>query len=79
MRTTLAIDPDVLSAARELASRDGGTIGHVISDLARQSLTRDDRLDDESDSFYGFHPIHRSGSVVITNEMVNAIREAEGI
>ena len=35
MRTTLDIDPDVLSAARELARRRGVAIGRVLSDLAR--------------------------------------------
>ena len=38
MRTTLTIDDDVLGAAKELAEREGKTIGAVISELARQSL-----------------------------------------
>lgn len=38
MRTTLQIDEDVLSQAREIARRDGRGIGAVISDLARQAL-----------------------------------------
>jgi len=38
MRTTLSIDDDVLSAAKELAAKDGKTIGEVLSDLARQAL-----------------------------------------
>ncbi len=40
MRTTLDIDDDVLQAARELASNRSTTAGRVISDLARQALTR---------------------------------------
>ena len=38
MRTTLAIDDDVLAAARGLAQRERKSLGEVISTLARQSL-----------------------------------------
>ena len=40
MRTTLDIDDDVLAAAKERASGEKTTTGKVISDLARQALTR---------------------------------------
>lgn len=39
MRTTLDIDDDVLSAARDIAQADGKSMGQVISDLARRALT----------------------------------------
>ncbi|MDT0200361.1 type II toxin-antitoxin system VapB family antitoxin [Nocardioides sp. AE5] len=38
MRTTLAIDDDVLEEARELASVEGRSLGAVISELARRGL-----------------------------------------
>ena len=38
MRTTLAIDDDVLTAAKGLAERQGKSLGEVISALARQAL-----------------------------------------
>lgn len=38
MRTTLAIDDDVLAAARELASSQQKSVGEVISALARHAL-----------------------------------------
>ncbi|MBY5790487.1 CopG family transcriptional regulator [Rhizobium leguminosarum] len=38
MKTTLAIDDDVLDAAREIAERQEKNLGEVISDLARRSL-----------------------------------------
>jgi hypothetical protein len=38
VRTTLAIDDDVLTAAKGLAQRQNKTVGEVISALARQSL-----------------------------------------
>ena len=40
MRTTLDIDDDVLAAAKERAAGQKTTAGKVISDLARQALTR---------------------------------------
>ena len=38
MRTTLAIDDDVLAAARELAAMERKSVGEVISELARRAL-----------------------------------------
>jgi hypothetical protein len=38
MRTTLDLDPDILQAAKELASVRGTTAGKVISDLVRKAL-----------------------------------------
>jgi hypothetical protein len=38
MRTTLAIDDDVLMAARELAETQRKSVGSVISSLARKAL-----------------------------------------
>ncbi|MCU0921174.1 MAG: CopG family transcriptional regulator [Burkholderiaceae bacterium] len=40
MRTTLAIDDDVLAAAKGLAAREGKSLGEVVSALARQALHR---------------------------------------
>ena len=38
MRTTLAIDDDVLAAAKEMAAAERKTVGEVISALARQAM-----------------------------------------
>lgn len=38
MRTTLAIDDDVLAAARDLAVAEQRSVGEVISSLARKGL-----------------------------------------
>ena len=40
MRTTLAIDDDVLAAAKALAQRESKTVGAVLTQLARQGLQR---------------------------------------
>jgi hypothetical protein len=38
MRTTLAIDDDVLAAAKELAATERKSVGEIISSLARRAL-----------------------------------------
>lgn len=38
MRTTLAIDDDILAAAKELAATEHKSVGEVISVLARKAL-----------------------------------------
>ena len=38
MRTTLELDDDLLTTAKQLARQRGLTIGQLISELARQSL-----------------------------------------
>lgn len=39
MRTTLAIDDDVLAAAKEMAAAERKSVGEVISALARKAMT----------------------------------------
>jgi hypothetical protein len=74
MRTTLAIDDDVLSAAKHLAERDRKSVGDVISALARLGLDR------------GSHPARaerngvlllprRRGAAPVTPELVNQLRD----
>ena len=38
LRTTLTLDPDIMSAARQIAAAKSKNIGEVISDLARRGL-----------------------------------------
>ena len=78
MRTTLTIDQDVLSAARELASHEGRTIGEIISTWARQTLMDRAAAAQSPVGSFGFRPLAHRG-VVVTNEAINAIRESEGI
>ena len=40
MRTTLAIDDDVLVAAKALARQQHKSVGEVVSELARRALHR---------------------------------------
>ena len=75
MRTTLDIDDDVLAAAKDLAAAQKTTAGKVISDLARQTLTR--RLDLERLPIRnGFRILPKRGGVV-TSELVERLSEEE--
>jgi hypothetical protein len=87
MRTTLDIADDVLFAAKEVAKREKKPLGTIISELARkafaESFTPIQTAPDESASTnwltsYGIVPLPSRGGLV-TNEMVNRLREQEGI
>ncbi|WP_380166935.1 hypothetical protein [Jannaschia sp. R86511] len=80
MRTTLTIDDDVLAAARERARRTGRSLGAVISDLARQSLTSPAIPQGEPTAVPSgpFRPFPARGRVV-SNELIDALREQEGV
>jgi hypothetical protein len=72
MRTTLAIDDDILAAARHLAERDSKTVGEVISDLARQGLARASRSPRALRNGVPLLPSRRDSSPV-TPELVNQL------
>lgn len=87
MRTTLDIADDVLFAAKEIAQREKKPLGTIIGDLARRALVNpagntavapsapqvSERL-----AQYGIHPLPSRGGIV-SNELVDRLREAEGI
>lgn len=64
MRTTLDIDADIIEAVKERARREHRSAGAVLSDLARQALTRGAAPDSEQAAFYGFRPLPANGRVV---------------
>jgi hypothetical protein len=72
MRTTLDIEDDVLLATREIARQQGMSMGKVLSDLARQSLTR--RVDVRTCHGVPLFPV-RQDSGVVTLELVNQLRD----
>jgi hypothetical protein len=87
MRTTLDIADDVLFAAKEIAQREKKSIGQVISDLARKAFAVgayppqtvqavpqvSERL-----AQYGIQPLPSRGAV-ISNELIERLRDAEGV
>jgi hypothetical protein len=77
MRTTLAIDDDVLLAARHLADREGKTIGEVVSALARQGLQGS--ASRKTVTVRNGVPLlpRRKGAVPVTLELVNRLRDEQ--
>jgi hypothetical protein len=79
VRTTLDIDDDVLSAAKERARRQNTTAGKVISDLARRALIAapsSAASGAAGKSRLAFRPFPSRGGVV-TNEMIDALRDED--
>jgi hypothetical protein len=76
MRTTLAIDDDVLAAAKHLAEHERRSVGEVISTLARQGLTRATRTARPVRNGVPLLPA-RKGSAPVTLELVNQLRDEQ--
>jgi hypothetical protein len=74
MRTTLAIDDDILAAAKHLAERDQKSVGEVISALARQGLARGSRSARAERNGVPLLPSRR-GATPVTMELVNQLRD----
>jgi hypothetical protein len=74
MRTTLAIDDDILAAAKHLAERDKKSVGEVISALARQGLARGSRTARTERNGVPLLPTRR-GATPVTPELVNQLRD----
>ncbi len=72
MRTTVDLEEDVLLAAKEIAKQRGDTLGHVLSDLARKSLTRRARV--SAKQGLPLFPVQPNAGVV-TLELVNNLRD----
>ena len=72
MRTTLDLEEDILLAAKEIARQRGNTVGQVVSDLARQALTR--RTPVSKKHGLPLFPVQPNAGVV-TLELVNHLRD----
>ena len=73
MRTTLAIDDDVLSAAKEMAAFERKSVGEVISALARQAM-RPTPSSHATRNGIALLPV-RSGATRVTSELVRQLQE----
>ena len=73
MRTTLAIDDDVLMAAKGLAAKQHKSVGEVISMLVRQAL----QPTTVSSNVCNGVPLLsvRVGTTLVTPELVNQLRD----
>jgi len=72
MRTTIDLEEDVVLATKEIARRRGVSMGHVLSELARQALSARDAA-----TTRGGVPLFPIGSKagVVTVELVNRLRD----
>jgi hypothetical protein len=74
MRTTLEIDDDVIGEAKRLARERGVSVGHVISDLARKTLTNGEPPKYRN----GFRQLEpKPGAPRADLELVNRLRDEE--
>ncbi len=72
MRTTLAIDDDVLVVAKAMAEQQNRSVGDVISELARNSLRRPRPAAKRNGiPLLGVQP----GAAPVTQEIVNRLRD----
>ncbi len=74
MRTTLAIDDDVMAAAKHLAARQKLSMGEVISALARQGLQRASQGPASERNGVPLLP-SRPGATPVTLDLVNQWRD----
>jgi hypothetical protein len=72
MRTTVDLEEDVLFAAKELAVKRGMSLGRVLSELARQALTR--QVPVSTREGLPLFPVQPKAGVV-TLEYVNRLRD----
>jgi len=75
VRTTLDIDEDILLAAKDIARRRRTPLGQVLSELARQGLTRGQVAGERNG--IALFPV-APGAGVATLELVNRLRDEEG-
>ena len=95
MRTTLDIADDVLFAAKEIARHEKKPLGQIISELARRAFAQTAAQNSgvgpyppsgeaappqvsERLAAYGIYPLPARGGVV-SNELIDRLRDAEGI
>ena len=72
MRTTIAIDDDVLAAAKAIARQRNQSVGKVVSELARNSLRPPAPSTERSG--IPLLPVRRPNAIV-TLDVVNALRD----
>ena len=71
MRTTLAIDDDVLAAAKELAEAQRKSVGEIISSLTRSAL-RPASISGGMRNGIPLLPV-RPGATIVTSELVRQL------
>jgi hypothetical protein len=77
VRTTLDIDDDVLAVAKDIAAASRSTAGKVLSQLARQGLSRP--AGDQGGEVRNGVPLlaPRVGEAPVTSQVVNDLLDAD--
>lgn len=73
-RTTMAVDPDVLAVAKQMAEARGMSLGETVSFLIRQGLESQGRIRPGESGFYVFDI---AGSQTIRADDVQKAIDAE--
>lgn len=73
------IEDDVLQAAKELAQREGGTAGQVISALARRGLSAPSVKSKTTSGTRGGVPVLASRGEVVTLDRIQKLMDQEGV
>ena len=87
MRTTLEIEDDIYLYARQVASAEHVSIGTVVSRLMRDGLNSTTRIDrnaataPDADGYVYVNgiPVIPGNGRVVTQELIDQIRDQEGI
>ncbi len=74
MRTTLAIDDDIMVTAKHLAQREHKSVGAVISALARRGIEREMLASSQQRNGVSLLPLRPDASPV-TPDLVNQLRD----
>jgi hypothetical protein len=74
MRTTLALDDDIMAAAKHLAQREKQTLGQAVSALARLGLMRAQRSGGTVRNGIPLLPTQK-GAAPVTLARVNQLRD----
>ncbi|HHJ37920.1 MAG: hypothetical protein AXA67_07815 [Methylothermaceae bacteria B42] len=77
MRTTLDLDEDIIIALKELAKRHRQSMGKEASRLIRLALQT--KAAESEAAFTGFEPFPAKGRKVVTDDLIDQIRDSEGV
>jgi hypothetical protein len=79
MRTTLALDDDVMMIAKQKAERENMSIGKAVSELMRSGIRANQRLPSRRPSTRSKYAVLPARNEIITSEHVYKLLDQEGI
>jgi hypothetical protein len=79
MRTTISIDDDIFNIARQKAQKERVSIGHVISELARQGMRNAQQIKGDRPIPKSKYAVLGKRDEIITSEHIYKLMDQEGI